>query len=65
MEPTSIRRLKRRKFNYMLFRKMFGIKNNETVIDIQYDRGMSELVVTTVLDYDEKQGDHEPHSEKI
>ena len=58
-EPSEIRRLTRKKYDFAesRLRRVFDIADNEYILDFEYDKSNSTLVLTTLIDCDEKQGD--------
>ncbi len=59
MRPYSKRRIVKKVWRMatVKLRKLFKIPNNEMIIDFQFDKSNQELILTTLQDYDEKQGD--------
>ena len=58
-EPDKKRRLIRREYRMaeVRMRKMFDIEDNELILDFEYDKQNSSLILTTLLDCEEKKGD--------
>lgn len=55
-KPSEKRRLIRRRYDTAetRLRKIFNIPNDEMVIDFIYNKDNSQLILTTLKDYDEK-----------
>lgn len=58
-QPTEKRRIIRRKYDMaeVRMRRMFDIADNEYILDFLYDKPNSTLILTTLLDYERKEGD--------
>ena len=58
-EPTEQRRIIRKNYNMaeVRLRKIFGIPDDEMILDFLYDKPNSTLILTTLKDCDEEHGD--------
>lgn len=59
IEPSDKRRYIKREYDnaLILIRKIFDIPNDEYIFDLIYDRGNSKIIIKTLKDFNEKEGD--------
>ena len=57
--PKEQRRIIRRKYDLaeLKIRNMFGVPNDEMILDLIYDKLNSEIILKTLKDCDAKEGD--------
>jgi len=58
-EPDEKRRITRRKYKMaeLRIREIFGLDNDEMILDLLYDKPNSTLILTTLRDLDKDKGD--------
>lgn len=50
-------RYRKREYNQVEIRKIFNVPDDEMLLDVQWDKSLNMIVLTTKLDYDKGKGD--------